>query len=176
MRRTGNSGVTLIELLVVVSIIGILAVALGFSFQGWIGNYKIESQIKNLYADLMEARTKALTRNFTYISTITSGDYLIVEDSDSSGTINEGDSCLLGTPPCQPKKLESGYRYKLFSAGALPVTLTIDTRGLTSVGAATMYFGIDHSTDLTPDYDCIIVTQDRIRMGKWNGVTSCDEK
>ena len=43
-----DSGVTLTELLIVVSIIAILAVALGFSYQGWMGNYKIESETKQL--------------------------------------------------------------------------------------------------------------------------------
>lgn len=172
-----EKGVTLIELLVVCAIIGILAIALAFNYQGWVGNYKIESQTKQLYADLMEARTRALTRNFTYLASATSGGYLVVEDSDSSGTITGPDSCFWGTPPCQAKTLDSGYKLKSFNGGfpTSAAPLTINTRGLISGVAMPWYVGID-STNYNPDYDCIIVTQDSIRMGKWNGGASCAEK
>ncbi len=58
-----EDGVTLIELIVVVSVIGILVVALGFTFQGWMGRYKVESQMKEMYIDLMNARARAMQRN-----------------------------------------------------------------------------------------------------------------
>lgn len=51
-----KSGITLIELLVVIATMGTLAAALVFSFQGWLGNYHAESQTKEMYADLMNAR------------------------------------------------------------------------------------------------------------------------
>jgi prepilin-type N-terminal cleavage/methylation domain-containing protein len=176
MTGVGNRGVTLVELLVVIAIICILAVSLGFSYQGWIANYKIESQIKQLYSDLIEARARALTRSFPYLVAMTSADYTIAEDADGNGTINAGDTSLWGV--WQPKTLQGGYQFKMFSADPFPTAdspLTIDTRGYTNVGAVTEYVGID-STGFNPDYDCIIVTQARIRMGKWNGGTSCDEK
>ena len=50
-----NSGVTLVELLVVVSIIGVLIIAMGFSYEGWVGNYRLESMTKELYFDLYDS-------------------------------------------------------------------------------------------------------------------------
>ena len=38
-----NKGVTLVELLIVFSIIAILVLALGFSYQGWMARYKVDS-------------------------------------------------------------------------------------------------------------------------------------
>ncbi len=61
-----NRGVTLIELVVVISIISILVIALGFTYQGWVGGYKVEKQTKELYSDLMNARGMAMTRNRAY--------------------------------------------------------------------------------------------------------------
>ncbi len=179
MSGAGNRGVTLVELLIIIAVIAILCVSLGFSYQGWMANYRIESQMKQLYADLMEARTRALTRSlFCYFVVPTTHSYQIYEDTNG----NNGPKPDLGSDLpfwSSPKALDGGHNLKMFSAGSLPSLaspLTIDTRGLTNAGAATIYFGIDHGTDLTPDYDCIIVTQSRIRMGKWNGGASCAEK
>src|SRR3972149_4189981 len=65
-----SKGFTLIELIIVISIIGILAIALGISFQGWIGRYKIESEVKEMYVDLMNAKTRAMSRNRTHFVTL----------------------------------------------------------------------------------------------------------
>ena len=53
-------GVTLVELIVVISVIGILAIALGFSYVGWQGAYRVEKTTKELYTDLMDARSRAM--------------------------------------------------------------------------------------------------------------------
>ncbi len=63
MKTMKNHGITLIELIIVISIIGILAVALGFEFTGWMGGYRVESQTKEMYVDLMNARARAMQRN-----------------------------------------------------------------------------------------------------------------
>jgi|WetSurSiteA1Bulk_404760.scaffolds.fasta_scaffold03098_3 prepilin-type N-terminal cleavage/methylation domain-containing protein len=165
-----NRGVTLIELLIVVSIIGILVVALGFSFEGWQGNYKIESINKDIYADLMEAKTRALTRARIHFITLNTTQYAIYDDTnpapDGNGTLETAsDTKVLD------KKVANKYELKMVSAGAFPQTVTIDTRGGLMTPEVT--FRIDHTR--TPDYDCILISQTRIQMGKYNG-TSCDPK
>lgn len=79
-----NKGITLVETMVVVSIIAIPVIALGFSYQGWMGKYRIESQIKETYPDLMEARTRAMTRNMLHFAVINTGNYAIYEDTNNS--------------------------------------------------------------------------------------------
>jgi prepilin-type N-terminal cleavage/methylation domain-containing protein len=168
-------GVTLIELLIVVSIIGILVVALGFSFEGWQGNYKIESMNKDIYADLMEAKTRALTRARIHFITIDTTAYAVYDDTnpapDGNGTLETAlDDKVLEKKEENYPDLKF-YNLKMVSAGAFPQTVSIDTRGGLMTPEVT--FRIDHTR--TPDYDCILISQTRIQMGKFDGA-SCDPK
>jgi prepilin-type N-terminal cleavage/methylation domain-containing protein len=120
-------GVTLIELIVVVSIISILVIALGLSFQGWMGKYKVESEIKQIYVDLMNTRAIAMTQNrfhFTDFPTTTS--YRLIEDTNGNNASNPGaGDTILPNPPGLPKTVE----YAVTWAGG---TIQFDIRGIIS--------------------------------------------
>jgi len=151
-----NRGITLIELIVVISIIGILAVALGFTFQGWMGGYRIESQTKEMYVDLMNARARAMQRNRSHFVVVTANDYQIFEDTNENGSYNPGvDLAIQGFASAKT------LTYTSYWTG----TVTMDTRGLVSTNN-TIRFNIGSNT---PDYDCIILFPTRINMGQWNG-------
>jgi Tfp pilus assembly protein FimT len=168
-----NAGITLVEIMVIVSIISILIIAFGFSFEGWMGNYRIESQIKELYSDLMEARTRAMTRNMVHFTVLNTDSYQIYEDTNNSygDAPDAGDQAIWTSP----KTLEYEYQLKMISAGVFPLQLTFDTRGLISNATAAISFRIDNT--LSPDFDCLIIDEARIRIGKTNITgTACDEK
>src|SRR4030042_6482895 len=88
-----RNGVTLIELIVVVSVIGILVIALGFSFEGWMSKYRVESQIKEMYTDLMNSKASAMQRNRMYFVSLTTTRYTIYEDTYNATypTYTDGD-------------------------------------------------------------------------------------
>ena len=161
-----QDGVTLTELLVVISIIGILTVALGFSYRGWMGNYRIETTTKQLYSDLMEARTRAMARNMMHFVTLATRSYQIFEDTDGDNEPGAGDTAIQGY--ADPKAVQ----YDLSWTG----DIGFDTRGyawdFTSdppVAAAISVPLSFTSSYAAPDYDCVIVDQVRIRMGKMSG-------
>ncbi|HAM51283.1 MAG TPA: hypothetical protein DCP92_11575 [Nitrospiraceae bacterium] len=82
-----QDGITLIELIIVVSIICILAVALGYQFNGWLVRYQVESQIKKMQADLMAARQRAMEKNVQYVvqlPALQGTGYTICEDSNGN--------------------------------------------------------------------------------------------
>lgn len=179
MEKTkGNKGVTLIELLVVVSIIGILAIALAFSFQGWMGGYKVESIIKEVYSDLMDARSKAMTSGgMSYFVELNASSYQIFADTNGDGVHVRGDGDIAIPGFTSPKPLKQNP-YRIGWTGADDI-ISFDSRGLSSSAAAIIiYVTLPDGTvagasgGYDPDYGCIAVGLSRIRMGHTEHTTS----
>ncbi len=160
-----NEGFSMVELVVVVTIIGILAITLGFSYQGWLGRYKVESAVKGLYSDMMSAQTMAMRRDIRYFVDFPSATtYRIIVDGngDNKLTAGVGDT----VQPQFPKTLD----YPVTGA----VTLTFDSRGLIYQGAPpgvliTAPVPIWMTSTSNPDYDCIMVSESRVYIGQMNG-------
>jgi prepilin-type N-terminal cleavage/methylation domain-containing protein len=172
-----SRGVTLIELLVVVSIVAILVVALGFSYEGWMGKYRIESETKTLYTDLMDARARAMTRTRMYFVELNANNYSVYADTNDNAAFNPGagdipepEYRVPGTFNVKPKTVE----YTLGWTG----NIGFDTRGLAwdytlapvaFDDAVPQEISITLPPNVTPDYDCILVGHLRIRTGQMSG-------
>jgi prepilin-type N-terminal cleavage/methylation domain-containing protein len=166
-----SRGFTLVELLVVIGVVAVLALALGFQFVGWQGGYRIESQVKELHSDLLNARTRAMQRNRLQFVVLTADNYQIFDDANENGA-PDNNAAERWWP--NPKPLS----FPPLSPPVFPWRAIMDTKGLVSTNPApppgtdaVVRFDIGENT---PDYDCIVLSQTRIVMGKWNG--SCVEK
>lgn len=152
-----NRGVTLVELLVVITIAGILAVALGASFQGWQSAYRVEGEIKKLYNDLMDARLNSRQKNREHYVVLDTDEYTVYEDTnpepDGDGTLDASDDEVLNE--------ELSYNRELVWNGDAQIDFT--TRGLSNDNKTICIF-----SEYEPDYDCVVVFVTRTKMGKIN--------
>jgi prepilin-type N-terminal cleavage/methylation domain-containing protein len=149
-RIISESGVTLIELLVVVTIVGILITVSVIYFTGWIRDYNIESETKQLFADLSNAKTLAVSRNRAYFAVITANSYTIYEDTNDNDAYDAGTDLAIG-PTKTPQ-------YGLGWTG----TLKFNTRGLSD---SSVNIPVTLPAGASPDYSCVVVYQARIGMG-----------
>lgn len=180
MNPCRHSGVTLIELVVTVSLVSILMVALGFSYYGWQGRYKVESVVKDFYTDLMDTRARAMARNRIHWVRLIDATSYTAYDDDSNGTakVPDGDGTLQpGTGASAdtelgsfPKLLEYDMDWQ---TGGAPANddIGFDRKGITSDNGTICFFtdfdgDAAHESDFDPDYDCIVVSATRINLGK----------
>jgi prepilin-type N-terminal cleavage/methylation domain-containing protein len=173
-----DKGMTLVEMLVVISIISIIAISTAFSFQGWMGKYKIESQTKDLYVELTDARLSAIENKRTHFVILQDAtSYTFYEDDSNGGAkVPDGDSVLqTGSGatadtelPTFPKNTEYDIDWNNNSIAA-PINFSFNTRGISSVQAdISVYLDRDSDgvQDAIPDYDCIAIRTTRINLGK----------
>ena len=165
-----KKGFALIELVVVVAIIGILLVIGGFSGVMWRDKYQAESLIKTMSIDLMNARVSAMQRSRVYFMvfspTPTATQYAIYED-DGSGAFNSADTRVV------LKTFSS--RYALTIPAAAATSVNVLPKGLVSMtGSALM--GTEQTIRVAASfggaYDCMVISETKIRTGAWNG-TQC---
>lgn len=153
-------GFTLIELLVVIAIIGILAVALAFSFEGWVGGYRVEGQTKELHADLTSMRARAMMKNRPHFVVLGAKSYEVFEDTDPAPDGNGS----RGASDTRALQRETQFA---FITNGISSEFTFERSGLISA-SGTVRFSYD-SSKIQPDYDCIDMRATRLTPGLWNG-------
>jgi prepilin-type N-terminal cleavage/methylation domain-containing protein len=167
-----KKGFTLIELLLVMVIIGILLAIAGISGKTWLDKYRVETQMKEMAVDLMNARVSAMQRNRMYFMvfnpTPTATQYTIYEDTgpgqqEGNGTFEPADRQVL------QKSFNSNYALTI--PGVAVNSINFDPKGLASMSPGQM--GPEQTIRVAATfgaaYDCIVISATKIRMGVWNG-------
>jgi len=174
MQKRKNSGFTIFELMVVLMIIFILLSIAAISGNEALNKYRMESQTKQMYIDLMNARVSALSKNRKCFVTLTPTQYTIYEDSNPANPALDGDGALQTASDTRVMQVKLDGKYSL-TIPAAAAEIDFDARGLASAvpGPIGTQQTIYPATSYGSAYDCIVISQTRIQMGAWNG-TSCN--
>lgn len=166
-----NRGFTFLELMVIIAIIGIIASLSVGSFRRLIMRYNVESQIQEIYADIMNLRLNATHRNRTCFILLSQYSYKGYEDSYPSpfgnDELDEAQDNLIFS--------EKTVKFPLsYSSGNV---IAIDARGFSTTNKTVCIF-----SNVDPRYDCIKISRTRVVMGKIKNLSgeckseNCEEK
>lgn len=160
-------GFTLVEILIAIAILGILAVLAVGNFGGMNEKYKVEAETKQFYADIMDARGRAMQRNRWSFVRITTNGYMTYEDRP----LPDGDGAFDNTVDALATSVTVRHAISTALAGGDP-NFEFNRNGIANDNGTIRFV-----STAQPDYDCITINPTRIKMGQYNvGTGMCDEK
>jgi len=164
--KAARGGFTLLEILITIAILGILLVIAVGNFGGLNEKYKVESETKQLFADLMDARGRAMQRNRMFFVRFSGTGYATYEDTS---TPPDGNGVWDNTADTRVANVTVAHTITAALTGGANA-FDFNRNGIASVTG-----NIRFSSTATPDYDCITILPTRIKMGNYIGGV-CVEK
>lgn len=172
--RGSARGFTLVEVLVAIAILGFLATMAVTSYITLSEKYKVETETKQIYVDLMDARGRAMQRSRFYHVAFASSGYSTVEDGfpapDGDGNPSNGTNM-----PVTSVTLKHAITTVRTVGGAAVGPMNNVTFNRNGIPDVTGYLRLASPTNVNPDYNCITILETRTKMGQWNG-TACIER
>lgn len=165
--KSGCSGFSLIELLFTMAIMGIVLGIGTLSFRQWQVKSNIESEIREIFVDLNEARSSAFTQKCDHRIVFQPNSYVMKRYSSENESRSAGRTIVT-------KNLKYGLTSKSGSNLAADITdrfVEFDSGGITS----NLFTVIVNPLSEDVAVNCLVIFETRVNMGKINGST-CEFK
>jgi type IV fimbrial biogenesis protein FimT len=166
--KATRGGFTLLEIMITIAILGILILIAASNFRELGEKYKVEAETKQFYADLMDARGRAMQRNrmfFVRFAGPVTG-YTGYATYEDTSTPPDGNGTFDNTADVKVASVSVAHTFTATSPGGFD----LNRNGIASVTGDILF-----SSTGKPDYDCITIKPTRIKMGRSIG-GGCVEK
>ena len=167
-----NAGFTLVELMVVIAIMAIIGAISTLSFNSIQAKSKMESQTREIYADLMDARTRAFTRKKVHGIVFQPSSYVMKSYSSEIEYNFPNDAPVKNGVVVMSKSLKYSITKTNTSTAFTDYNSSIlfDITGFTTT--ATGFTVVVNPVTTSPNLNCLVISAARVNMGKWNATTS----
>ncbi|MHB8845268.1 MAG: pilus assembly FimT family protein [Nitrospirota bacterium] len=160
MKISHQNGFSLTELLIVIVIMGTLATIAGIIANSMLQRYAIEGQIRELYADLMNVRARSMQKNRMHFVYLLGSAFSVYEDTNTPPDGNETPEAA-DSPLLQKTLKRAMTVLKPRTPFDPDPSIVFDSKGMT-----TDIQTICMNSDVSPAFDCIIISPTRINTGK----------
>lgn len=144
-----RNGFSLIELMVVIAIIGILLAVATLNFNSWVTRQNIDREVKEMHAEIMAAKQRALVTGQDYAVQLPNPATLVFRrfssSADAAGTV------------VQTKNL----RYPVTLSSTDPIKFNDRCMMENATDKILCVF-----TDANPAVDALVITQSRVSVGR----------
>ena len=114
-KNTNSKGFTLIELMIVIAILGILAGIAAPNFQTYMTRMRLNGAARQIMTDLMEARSKAVSRNNRFrVFFLDDHQYKVLDDDNNNNAEDSGETTIT-------RDIQNEYYGVTLSASANPI-------------------------------------------------------
>lgn len=166
-----QAGFTLLELIITISIMGILMATATLSFNSFQKKSRFDSQMKAMFADLADARTRAFTQkkvhgiifqpnSYVMKSYSSEVEYKFTADAVANGVVLMSKSLAYGITKTNTTTAFTGTNSAIL----------FDTTGFTTT--ATGFTVVVNPVNVSPSNNCVVISASRVNMGKWNATTT----
>lgn len=165
-----SRGVTLLEIMVVIAIAAVLALLAIPGLGQWKRRYDVETTIRDVYNALNEARMRAFSEKRVCGLWWSGGAVNQIElrcDTNDDGSITDAG----GFDTVWTKSLKIALSTNFGNVCTFSGKGFANRKDFDDTLGNFRYGG----TDVDAEYDCVVVSRTRIKMGEWDGAT-CNPK
>jgi prepilin-type N-terminal cleavage/methylation domain-containing protein len=163
--RSNGRGFSLIEIMIALSIMGILLIAVSISFQGWMAKHRVAAETGEVFADIIDARARAMQKGRATFVVLTGNGCTTFEDTDPAP-----DGNLTLDPGADHRVVTRTFHFPVIAK--LTGGTTFTAFGFNRNGFASISGVVHLHSTLHPDVDCISIGPTRVKLGRYDDATN----